>query len=89
MPWAMKRSFQRIMVGSGGLQSLLDGTEGKPLAQHENEFGAENIPCREGARLRNRCEFVTLGIGKDQISGSSHTDIDASQLLTVTSRQMG
>src|ERR1700730_6844604 len=36
--------------------------------------------------VRNRDQFVLLGSVEDQLSGNSHTDIDASQLVTFTLR---
>lgn len=68
------------------MQLPLNRGEVQPICKHENELGAERITGRKRTRLRDRREFVTLGVSEDQISGDGHTDIDASQLLTFTLR---
>ena len=86
MPWAIKRSFQRMMVGAVVCNWRWTVAKESPSAS-ENEPGSKHVTGRKRTQLRDRREFVTLGVSKDQISEDGHTDIHASRLLTFTLRQ--
>src|SRR5450755_2344412 len=57
-----------------------------PSASIKISLARNAYPAGSETRLRNRDQFVSLGSVEDQLSGNSHTDIDASQLVTFTLR---
>jgi hypothetical protein len=45
---------------SGGPKPQLDGAEGCPFGQHQDESNAKNVSCRKRAGLRDATEFQLL-----------------------------
>ena len=73
----------------GGLQSLLDGAEGRALDQQQDQVWRETrIPlARSGAGLSHGSQFRMLIVGKQEFVASRHTNLEAQRLVMVTLRQ--
>jgi hypothetical protein len=71
----------------GGLQALLDGAEGRALGQQQDQFGAKDVSRRQAARLSDGSQFGMLILGEQEFVASSHTKLEAQNLVMVTLRQ--
>jgi len=86
MPPERKRSFYRTMVGAVVPSLCLIVRKEAPSASIRISLARNTYPAGSERDFRNRDQFVLLGSVEDQLSGNSHTDIDASQLVTFTLR---
>ncbi len=87
IPAARKRSFQRIIVGLVVPKTLPDNRERGALVQHQNQLGAEYIPGRQRARLRDAGQFALLLLIELDALSRYALLYGASTLVIVTLRQ--
>lgn len=74
---ASTEGYRGKVGGRTGLQLAFDRIEGSSFGQHQDQFGAKHVSCRQATRFSDAAEFGTLLRSKNDCVVCRHAQLEA------------